>query len=92
MADDVQWLRELEQSTKNSMMKLNSRAKSVALKRSESDLSVHKWAQLQSVESPVSTPHLMSSSRQETTGGTPQSSKRRKRPLSSESSFTAGAR
>lgn len=90
MAEDIQWLRDLEQSTKASMMKLNTRAKNDALKRSDSDLSVHKWAQSQSFQnSPITTPI------NSITNGdlAPNSStKRRKRPLSSESSFTSGAR
>ena len=74
--DDIEWLRELEASTKNSLMKLNSKARTEAVKRSEADISVHKWATLT----------LPSRLYQETAAAAADENtpvRRRKRPLSS---------
>ena len=47
MDDDpsaIAWLRSMEQETKRSMARLNNKARKDALRRSENDISVHKWA------------------------------------------------
>jgi len=78
--EGFEWLRELEQHTKNSMARVNSKAKSDALRRSAADLSIHKWAQSLpaparlDMDSPIA---LVSES-------APARARRRKRPLSSE--------
>ena len=45
MDDAVEWLRSMEQETKRSMARLNNKARKDALRRSESDISVHRWAE-----------------------------------------------
>ena len=42
--ESIEWLRELEQETKNVMTKVNLKARAEALRRARSDLSVHNWA------------------------------------------------
>ena len=39
------WLREIEHATKNQMSRVNGKARKDAQRRSESDISIHKWAQ-----------------------------------------------
>ena len=72
--EDIEWLRELEASTKNSLMKLNAKATTEAVKRSAADISVHKWATL----TLPSRMRATDTAADETTPGL-----RRKRPLSS---------
>jgi hypothetical protein len=79
--EGFEWLRELEQHTKNSMAKVNGKAKSDALRRAGTDLSIHKWAQ--SLPAPGSrlgtdSPMAMASEY------APARARRRKRPLSAE--------
>ena len=65
--EGVEWLRELEQETKNAMTKVNLKARAEALRRARSDLSVHKWAE---TRIPGEVPTVSTTTR-----------RRRKRPL-----------
>ena len=57
MEKEVEWLRDIEKSTRTAVSKLNAKVRSEALRRSDADVSVHKWVETLPAEA-LATPRL----------------------------------